>query len=271
MDGVEVVSCGPVCARLKVRYRYMRSTIEQRITIYRDMDRIDFDTKADWREKQYLLKAHFPVDVFYNEATFDVQYGNVRRATHRNTSWDAARFEVCAHKWVDAAEDGYGVSLLNDCKYGHSVDDKGIALTLLKSSTHPDPDADQCAHVFTYSLMPHEGNWREAGTAHMALQLNVPAIACEGRRAAMRPLASVDAPNVQVEVVKQAMDGEGLIIRLYECFGRRTQDVRLTLGFDASAICACNLLEDDQNEIAENTRTATFSLRPYEIKTFRVL
>ncbi|MGJ4850695.1 alpha-mannosidase [Bacillota bacterium Meth-B3] len=271
VDGVEVVSCGPVCARIKVRYRYMRSMIEQRITVYRDLGRIDFDTQADWREKQYLLKAHFPVDVFYNEATFDVQYGNVRRATHRNTSWDAARFEVCAHKWVDASEDGYGVSLLNDCKYGHSVDDRGIALTLLKSSTHPDPDADQCAHVFTYSLMPHEGNWREAGTQDMALKLNIPVIACEGRRSVVPPFASVDAPNVLIEVVKQAADGRGLIIRLYEFFGRRTPDVRLTLGFDATSIRACNLLEDDQGEVAQNTRTAAFSLRPYEIKTLRIL
>ncbi len=268
---VEVVSCGPVLARLAVRYRYMNSTVDQLVTVYHDIDRVDFDTQVDWKEKQYLLKAHFPADVFYNEATFDVQYGNVRRATHKNTSWDAARFEVCAHKWADVGEDGYGVSLLNDSKYGHSVDERGIALTLLKSSTSPDPDADQCLHQFSYSLMPHEGSWRDAGTAKMAYRFNSPAIPVAGRRAEVAPLVTVDRENVMVEVVKNALDGRGMIARLYETFGRRTQDAVMTLGFDAAGITECNLLEDDLREVAANRRTASFSLRPYEIKTFRIL
>ncbi|MDO4592429.1 MAG: glycoside hydrolase family 38 C-terminal domain-containing protein, partial [Comamonadaceae bacterium] len=89
-----------------------------------------------------MLKAHFPVDVFYNEATYDIQYGNVKRPTHKNTSWDIARFEVCAHKWMDVSEANFGFTLMNDCKYGHSADDNGVALTLLKSSTVPNPEAD---------------------------------------------------------------------------------------------------------------------------------
>jgi alpha-mannosidase len=271
VEEVKVVSCGPVLARLLVRYRYMNSTIEQLVTVYRDIGRFDFETTADWKEKQYLLKAHFPADVFYNEATYDVQYGNVRRPTHRNTSWDEARFEVCAHKWMDVSEEGYGVSLLNDCKYGHSADDNGIALTLLKSSMYPDPDADQCPHHFTYSLMPHEGSWRRAGTAEMACRLNTPAIACEGRRARLPAFVSVDAENVMVEVVKQALDGNGLIVRLYEYFGRRTQGAMLKLGFDAEKMYECNLLEEPLREVAIEDRTASFSLRPYEIKTFRIL
>jgi alpha-mannosidase len=270
VEEVKVVSCGPVLARLLVRYRYMHSTIGQLVTVYRNIDRIDFDTEADWKEKQYLLKAHFPADVFYNEATYDIQYGNVRRPTHKNTSWDEARFEVCAHKWMDVSEDGYGVSLLNDCKYGHSADDKGIALTLLKSSVYPDPDADQCLHSFTYSLMPHEGSWRGAGTANMAARLNTPVIAHENRHAAMPAFASVDAENVTIEVVKQALDGNGAIVRLYETFGRRTQGAALNLGFDAEKLYECNLLEEPLREIGLDGRTAAFSLRPYEIKTFRI-
>jgi alpha-mannosidase len=271
VESVEVISEGPVLARLVVRYRYMHSTVDQMVTVYRDIDRIDFETEVDWKEKQYLLKAHFPADVFYNEATYDVQYGNVRRPTHKNTSWDAARFEVCAHKWADVGEEGYGVSLLNDCKYGHSVDDKGIALTLLKSSTSPDPDADQCLHTFTYSLMPHVGSWRDAGTANMAHRLNVPVTATENRRAGMASFLHVDAENVTVEVVKQALNGNGLIVRLYETLGRRTPGAALHLGFDAAEIMECNLLEDPIRKIGTFGRTAAFALRPYEIKTFRIL
>ena len=135
LRGVEVVATGPVLTRLRARYAFNRSVITQDVTFYADIDRIDFDTAVDWREAHYMLKAHFPVDVFYNDATFDIQYGNVRRATHKNTSWDVARFEVCAHKWADVSEPGYGFSLMNDCKYGYSVDEHGMALTLLKSST----------------------------------------------------------------------------------------------------------------------------------------
>lgn len=271
VEEVKVVSCGPVAARLRVRYRYMHSTIDQFITVYRDIDRIDFDTEVDWKEKQYLLKAHFPADVFYNEATYDIQYGNVRRPTHKNTSWDEARFEVCAHKWMDVGEEGYGVSLLNDCKYGHSADDKSIALTLIKSSVYPDPDADQCLHTFTYSLMPHEGSWRAAGTVNMAGRLNTPIIALENRNAAVPAFVSVDVENVVVEVVKKALDGNGTIVRLYETFGRRTQGAKLKLGFKAEKLYECNLLEDTLREVALDGQTATFSLRPYEIRTFRAL
>ncbi len=137
MTGVQVISQGPVVAVLRCEYKYMHSTLSQDVILYHDIPRIDFDTTVDWKEAQYLLKAHFPVDVFYNEATYDIQYGNIRRATHKNTSWDVARFEVCAHKWADVSEDGFGVSLLNDCKYGHSVDENSMALTLLKSALYP--------------------------------------------------------------------------------------------------------------------------------------
>ena len=108
-----------------------------------------------------LLKAAFPVDVMSPAATFDVQWGNVERPTHRNTSWDWARFETCAHKWADLSEGNYGVALLNDCKYGYDIHDNVIRLTLLKSATNPDANADQGEHWMTYSLLPHEGDWRD--------------------------------------------------------------------------------------------------------------
>ncbi len=271
VQSVEIVSAGPVLALLRVRYAYMQSTLTQDIYLYHDIGRIDFDTTVDWKEIQYLLKAHFPVDVFYNDATYDIQYGNIRRATHKNTSWDVARFEVCAHKWADVSEEGYGVSLLNDCKYGHSIDEHSMALTLLKSSTSPNPIADREEHRFTYSLMPHAGGWREADTPGMAYRLNIPALCVAGgaEGAPYAPFASADAPNVIVESVKRAEDGDGVIVRLYECHGRRTA-TRLAIGFPATQAASCNALEDTLEKVILEGCEITCELRPYEIRSYRV-
>ncbi len=271
LRGVEVVSAGPVLARLRVRYAFNRSVIAQDITFYADIGRVDFDTAVDWREPHYMLKAHFPVDVFYNEASYDIQYGNVRRATHRNTSWDVARFEVCAHKWADVSEAGYGFSLMNDCKYGHSTDESGMALTLLKSSTYPNPEADLETHRFTYAIMPHCGGWREAGTPQMAYRLNIPVLTAAGRGAGAVPaaFASVDRENVIIEVVKQQMDGEDAIIRLYECYGART-DAVLKLGRAPSCVKRVNLLEEELGGVDAANGCVRLTLRPYEIVTLKL-
>ena len=123
---------------------------------------------------------HFPTDVHSDEATFEIQFGNVKRKVHQNTSWDVARFESCGQKWMDFSEGHYGVSLLNDCKYGHSVKDGCIALTLIKSGIEPNPITDQEEHFFTYALYPHGGDWREGGTVQEAYRLNQPALCVRG-------------------------------------------------------------------------------------------
>ena len=267
----DVVTVGPVLAMLRVAYQYQSSTITQEITVYRDIKCVDFHTTVDWKEAQYMLKAHFPVDVFYNEATYDIQYGNVRRPTHKNTSWDIARFEVCAHKWADVSEDGYGVSLLNDCKYGHSIDEDGMALTLLKSSIHPSPKADQEVHAFTYALLPHDGGWRESGTVDAAYALNIPVLAVPGNSGVetVESLASVEAKNIVIESVKKAQNGDGYIIRLYECFGRRTK-AALELGFAPKMVHACNILEETAESVAVDGKRIEFEIAPYEIRSFWV-
>ena len=151
-------------ASLRIVRRYLESSITQTVTLYRDIPRIDIRNQIDWKEKQIFLKDLFPVDIHTNEATFDIQYGNVTRPTHYNTSWDFARFEVCHHKWLDISEAGYGVSFLNDCKYGCSVHEGVVGLSMLKSATYPNPDADKEYQEFTYSIYPHLEGWREAGT-----------------------------------------------------------------------------------------------------------
>lgn len=266
---VEIVSEGPVCAVLRVKYAYSASTIEQELRFYRDLPRIDFNTRVNWNEEHYLLKAHFPVDVFYNDATFDVQYGNVRRATHKNTSWDAARFEVCAHKWMDVSEPDYGVALLNDCKYGHSVDENGLALTLLKSSTYPDPKADRGEHEFSYALLPHVGDWREGGVVDAAYAFNCPAEAIPGMRARdAGAFVRLEGEGAVVESVKKAEDGDDVIVRLYECYGRRA-NVKLIPGFPFAQVHVCNILEENGEAAAVENGAIALSLKPYQIVTLR--
>ncbi len=272
---VRVKYIGCVLGALEVSYKTGESTIEQEIIVYADIPRIDFRTKADWKEEQAVLKARFPVDVFGTSAQFDIQYGNVTRQIHKNTSWDAARFEVCAHKWADISEPDYGAALMNDCKYGYTADENGLALTLIKSSSDPDPKADRETHEFTYSLYPHTGDWRRANVPDNAYMLNMPVTALKagGGSADIGGYARVDAPNVIVESVKAALHGSGTIIKLYECFGARTR-AKLFIRENASEILHTSLMEDDLGSAAFTRANGgcevSLELKPYEIVTLRV-
>ena len=266
-----IVAEGPVMTKIRNEYRFNKSTIVQHVVLYKAIDRIDFETWVDWKEAHYMLKAHFPVDIFYNDATFDIQYGNVKRATHKNTSWDVARFEVCAHKWMDVSEGNYGFSLMNDCKYGHSVDEKSVALTLLKSSTDPNEEADQEEHVFTYSIMPHAGDWRVASTPAMAYMLNIPVTAVKGHAGTetLAPFAQVDCENVMIESVKRALRSEGTVIRAYECYGERAH-VTLTLRETPKSVKAISMMEDVIEDVPFTGNTVEFDVKPYEIVSFMI-
>ena len=274
IQSVEIIEAGPVRAALRIERKFLDSTITQYLSIYRDIPRIDFDTKIDWKEKQILLKAAFPVDVHAEKATYDVQYGNVERPTHWNTSWDYAKFEVCAHKWADLSEDDFGVSLMNNCKYGHDIKDGVMRLTLLKSATSPNVDADREEHRFAYSLYPHAGSWRKAGTVQMAYSFNCPMYAAiEDAHPGVLPLdfslAASDQENVIIDAVKKAEDSGDIIIRVYECYNRRT-DVLLTFGMELAEVWECSLLENNLEQMEFDRNAFKFVIKPYEIKTFKL-
>lgn len=274
IEAIEVIEEGPVRATLRISRKYLDSYLSQDISIYSELPCIDIKNCIDWKEKQIFLKNYFPLDIHTDEATFEIQFGNVKRATHYNTSWDRARFEVCAHKWIDVAEDSYGVSVLSDCKYGYSVHDGVIGLSMIKSGIYPNPDADKEYHEFTYSLYPHAGNWREAGTVAKAYLLNNPFSAVikdsdGGILVASQSFVSVDCDNVVIETVKKAEEGNEIIIRLYECFNRRN-DVTLTFAKEIQSIKECNLLEEDTGDIEYRGNKADFVIKPYEIRTFKV-
>lgn len=271
LRGFSWVEMGPVRATLRLERQFSHSTITQEIHFYADLRRIDFETTVDWKEHQSLLKVHFPVDVHTDEATFEIQYGNVTRKTHRNTSWDKARFESCGQKWMDVSEGHYGVSLLNDCKYGHSVKDSCIGLTLIKSGTEPNPTTDQEMHFFTYSLYPHAETWKAAGTVPQAFFLNQPALVSKGGKPGESfSLASLNVPNVVLETVKKAEDGDGVILRMYECENARTP-VTLTFNRSFASAESCNCLEEPDGEpVKVDGNKVSFLVKPFEIKTIRI-
>lgn len=267
---MEWTANGPLFAELTIERDFMQSKMKQRIRFYADTRRIDFDTWVDWHEHQTLLKVFMPADVHTDEAAFDVQFGNVTRKTHTNTSWDQARFESCGHKWADVSEGGYGVSVLNDCKYGHSVHESELALTLIKSGIEPNPNTDNEEHVFTYSLYPHAGGWREGGTQQEAIRLNQPMKAVKGGKSGESfSFVSADHDNVIIETVKAAEDGDGVIVRVIEEQNKRTNTV-LTFGCPVCSAEDCDLMENKTGDVAVEGNAVSFTIHPYEIKTIRV-
>jgi alpha-mannosidase len=278
-DLVETVveESGPLRGTLRLTWRFNHSTITQRLTIYRDDPRIDVRCEVDWHEQQILLKAAFPVDVRATRATYDIQFGQVERPTHWNTSWDWARFEVCAHKWADLSEGNYGVALLNDCKYGHDVRDNVLRLTLIKSAVRPDARADQGRHVFTYSLLPHQGDWRQGDVDRAGYDLNMPlhaaALPAQGAGALPESFALVeaDAEHVIVETVKRAEDEpDAWVVRVYEGRQFRAPSVALRFGRPLRRAQRCDMVECAAAEMPVEGDTLRFSLAPYEVATFKV-
>jgi len=287
---IKVVESSPLRATLEIKRRILNSDYTQRISLQHNAARLDFDTQIDWQERQILLKVVFPVEVLTPTATYEIQWGNVKRPTHRNTSWDWARFETAAQKWVDLSEGDYGVSLINDCKYGHDIRDNVIRLTLLRGTTAPDPMADYGEHSFKYSLYPHAGNWNEK-TISEAYALNDPMIVYQPQVAGRSsqhdrknhqavneklPIAinqsfvTTNQPNVIVETIKRAEDGNGIIVRLYESQRMRGTFI-LTTAFNLATAWKTNILEENQIEIDVDGNQLHLQIKPYQILTLRLV
>ena len=273
---IEMVEFGSLRQTIEIKRRILNSEYVQHISLNHNSPRLDFDTWMNWQERHIMLKVAFPVDVLAPYATYEIQWGNVQRPTHRNTSWDWARFETCAHKWVDLSEGDYGVSLLNDCKYGHDIQNNVMRVTLLRSPTMPDPMADYGEHQFKYSLYPHAGSWNEE-TQREAYALNDPIIVYQwtmddGQSTKVNNLSSmvsVSSPNVIIETVKRAEDGDGIIIRLYES-QRKRGPVQFRLGFAVESAWETNLLEENESELSVENDSIHLNLKPYQIMTIRL-
>jgi alpha-mannosidase len=279
---VAVVENGPLRATLEIRRQILNSPYIQRISLAFNSPTLDFDTTMDWRERHVLLKTAFPVDVLAHAATHEIQWGSVQRPTHRNSSWDWARFETAAQKWVDVSEGSYGVALLNDCKYGHDIRGNVMRLSLLRAPTQPDPEADQGTHRFAYRLFPHANAAGAALTpsdvAARAYAFNDPllvgrGVSAEGAEKRMggrlESLVTLP-PNLVLETVKVAEDGRGLIVRFYEA-NRQRGVAELVAGFAVAEAYRCNLLEEEPSPLAVAGRRVELAIRPFEIVTLRLL
>lgn len=246
-------------------YNYNNSKIMQTLCLYNDKRRIDFKTVVDWKESQKILKTAFSVDIRGVFARYDVQEGNIVRPITRNTSWEAAKFEVVAHKWADLSETGYGVALLNDCKYGYDIKEDTMRLSLLKSATDPDYSADYGTHEFTYSLYPHKEEWYNSRLEEEAFDLNSPVVVLEGASAlGNESLISFDAKNIVLDAFKKAENEEAYVLRFHEYTGRRGK-INLKTGLKFDSWCEADLME---NPLGEWKQTGIeVEVKPYEIKT----
>jgi alpha-mannosidase len=248
-----------------------RSRFSQRMVLDAGSRVLRFECDVDWQETHKLLKVAFPVGVRAPQATYEIQFGHVQRPTHTNTSWDLAKFEVCAQRWADLGEAGYGVALLNDCKYGYDILGSVMRLSLLRAPTHPDPTADRGGHRFTYALMPHPGDFRQAGVIQAAEDLNAPLRVVSGGLAAggRRSVVEVDTPQVIVEAVKRAEDSDAVIVRLYEAWGGRCR-ARLQTSVGARRAALCDLLERERSEVPIEGGALELELTPFKILTLKL-
>jgi alpha-mannosidase len=261
---VEVVEAGPHRGAIRIERRHRDSRIRQDVRLWANSARVELRTTLDWHDRRLLLKARFPLAVRSAHATFETAFGIVERATHRNTSWDSARFEVAGHRFADLSEPGYGVALVNDGKYGHHALGNELGISLVRSPVYPDPLADEGEQTFTYALYPHRGHWLEGGVLREAQELNRPLF--------VRPVITTGADSWQplrldgihlgLGALKVLEDGGGFVLRAYEPQGARGRVEPSSVPgwtFDAEL----NLLE-------EEIGPPEFAFAPFQVRSWRL-
>jgi alpha-mannosidase len=247
------------------------SRVRQTYVLRAGSPRLDVRTWVDWRERHRLLKAAFPVDVHAAAARCEVQFGYVERPTHTNTSWDAAKFEICAHRWAELGEPGFGVALLNDGRYGYDVQRGALRLSLLRGPEWPDPTADLGEHEFVYSLLAHHGDLAEVVAEGWCLNVPLTFLPAggPGLPGAAR-VVEVAAPGVFVEAVKQAEDGDGVVVRVYEAVGGRAHGT-LRTSLPVTRAVPVNLMEEPVgDEVPLLDGAWPVELRPFRVASWRL-
>jgi alpha-mannosidase len=275
---ISVVETGPHRAAIRIERHYQKSTIVQVISLEAGARQIEFDTFIDWQERQTVLKAQFPFDLNTSEIRSEIQFGHVKRPTHRNTTWDRARFEASMHRWVDISEADFGIALLNDSKYAYDCHEQSVRLTLVRGSTHPHPEADRGEHRLRYALFVHDGIADLAHVHRAAERFNNP-VAAIGSRAPSAlaatdfgqfSFARVNVDNVALETVKKAETSDAVVLRLFEHANIRAE-ATISFGIPVKSVRMVNLMEESPSaplEIRDNA--VTLRLRPFEIATLLI-
>jgi alpha-mannosidase len=274
-DAVELIEKGPLRAVIRVTRTWQNSKFVQDITLVAGTDQVDVVNDIDWHETHVLLKVAFPLAATSDKATYEIPYGSIQRPTTRHNTWEQAQFEVPAMRWADLGDGQHGFSLLNESKYGYDDKDNVLRLSLLRSPTWPDPDADRGHHHFSYALYPHGGDWKQALTVRHGYEYNYKLQAMQveahtGSLPAEHAYATVTPENVMLTAVKKAEDSNSLIFRVYEWAGK-SGDVVIHLPKGVTGATLTNLMEKPEGtalRIVDNTVTAP--IHPYEILTVQV-
>jgi alpha-mannosidase len=273
-DEVVAVDEGKDVGAIRIRRTFGESTMTQVLRLRAGERRLDVTTEVDWQETEKFLKVAFPVDVHADRSTSEIQFGHLHRPTHVNTSWDAAKFEICAHRWVHVGEPGYGFAVVNDSTYGHDITRKArpaggttttVRLSLLRAPRYPDPLTDQGFHKLNYSLVPGAAI---VDAVREGYRINLPERRVAGGEQ-VAPILTVDHPGVVVEAVKAADDRSGdVVVRLYESLGGRAKAV-VTPSFAATAVRETDLLERTLADRELTDGAVTVELRPFQVLTLR--
>ncbi len=272
----EVISCEVVrdnCgAGIKTVRKLSDSVITDTVYLYDDKDIVEFNDNIDWKSNHIILKREFPIDIVSDKVSCEIQYGYADRVNHRNTSWDEAKFEVCAHKYVDVSESDYGVSIINDSKFGHGLYNNDITLTLLRSPKNPDPYCDMKEHKIKYALCPHKGSLAQSDTLKKAYEINneamvVPAVGGGSLPDTYTPI-SVKNNELIVEALKIAENGDGVVVRVYEPL-RKRGTAEINLGFGKEAVL-CDMLENELEKLEITDGKIILPYKPFEIITVKI-
>jgi alpha-mannosidase len=268
-----IVSREPL--RCEVRFertlgRY--STMSQTVRLDAGSTHLVFDTSIDWKDRRTLVKAMFPLALRARTATYETMFGAAERPTHANTDGDLAKYEVPGQRWADLSEPDFGLSLLSDTRHGYSCFGSELALSLIRGPLSPDRAADIGLHRFRYALYPHAGDWRAANTVREAACFARPMLWSKGTPVAIlaRPLVKTSAKNVVIDTIKSAEDGQGWIVRLYECTGARAV-AQLHFGVPLREAWLSNTLEDQVSRIAVGSDGLTLEMSPFQICTLRLV
>ncbi|KZT52183.1 glycoside hydrolase family 38 protein [Calocera cornea HHB12733] len=264
---------GPIRAQLQTRVKIGKSTIDMSISLDATPGSLKadarsafrFDARVDWHQRHEILKFEIPLDIHSPNANFEMQFGYVGRPTHRNTTWDIAKFEVPGHKWADLSEFGYGVALLTESKYGYSADGQYMRISFLRGSTSPDAEQDQGEHTFSWAVYPHVGSLGDADIPGVAREFNYPlhlryipdSSSLSSMTALTRevPFSVEGAPGVIIDTVKRGEDDKfdshhtgatTIVVRLYEAYGgHATAKLRISSRVPVSKASITNILEDE--------------------------
>jgi alpha-mannosidase len=275
VDSVELVKSEALPPAIRIVRSWQNSKFVQTITIPRGSGQVDVANDIDWHESHVLLKAAFPLAASGPFATYEIPYGTIERATTRDNSWEKAQFEVPAMRWADLGDGKHGLSILNTSKYGYDAAGNTLRLTLLRSPTWPDPEADRGHHHFHYALYPHAGTWKEALTVRHGYEYNYPLTAVvttahAGTLPAQHSFASVGPDNVVLTAVKKAEDANGLIFRAYEWAGKETT-AEFHVPAGATGATVTNMMEvPEGSALAVVGGVVRVPIHPYEIVTIRV-